>query len=123
MWDHGCHCPDCPGDLNNDGEIESLDLALVLGAWGSCPSPGDCCEDLDCSGDVGAGDSVIVVANWGLCTGRSPSDGDGSLTLAEALELMDYESVDAFITWLLSTDSDEAFEAVQYLLSLLTDGP
>ena len=124
MWDHGCHCPDCPGDLDDNGEIEAFDLALVLGAWGPCPAPPqDCCEDLDCSGDVGAGDTAIVLGNWGLCTGRSPSDGDGSLTLAEALELMDYGSVDAFINWLLSADTDEAFEGVQYLYSLLTDGP
>lgn len=121
MWDHGCHCPDCPGDLNNDGEIEAFDLALVLGAWGPCPSQGDCCKDLDCSGGVGAGDSAIVLANWGLCTGRSPSDGDGSPTLTEALALMDYDSVDEFVTWLLSGDTNEAFESVQYLHSLLTE--
>ena len=45
------------------------------------------------------------------------------MTLEEALALMDYESVDAFINWLLSADTDEAFEGVQYLHSLLTDGP
>lgn len=72
---------------------------------------------------MGAGDTAIVLGNWGLCTGRSSSDGEGSLTLAEALALMDYGSVDAFSNWLLSADTDEAFEGVQYLLSLLTDGP
>jgi len=27
----------CPGDLNDDGEVNGADLSILLGAWGACP--------------------------------------------------------------------------------------
>ena len=27
----------CPGDINGDGDVDAIDLALILGAWGVCP--------------------------------------------------------------------------------------
>ena len=31
-------CPaTCPGDLNHDGTVDGIDLAIILGAWGVCP--------------------------------------------------------------------------------------
>ena len=31
-------CPEpCPGDIDNDGDVDTADLLTLLGAWGACP--------------------------------------------------------------------------------------
>jgi len=53
-----------PGDLNNDGFVNSADLDLVRGNWGAAGSPGmpgDANED----GFVNSADLDLVRANWG----------------------------------------------------------
>ncbi len=30
-------CPSCAGDVNGDGRVDGVDVATVLGAWGTCP--------------------------------------------------------------------------------------
>lgn len=125
----GAHNMDCPclADFNGDGEVEAFDLGFLLGSWGPCPAPpAACLADLDCDGTVEAADLAILLGSWGPCTGGGDSGGgggDGSLTLEEALALMDYESVDEFIDWIQSETQDQVLEAAQYLHSLLTDGP
>jgi hypothetical protein len=53
---------DCePADLDCDGKVGNVDLALLLGAWGSV-NPA---FDLDGSGSVGAGDLAILLGAWG----------------------------------------------------------
>ena len=111
--------------MSADGRRRHRPLRLLLGAWGPCPDPpAGCIADLDCDDTVGGADTAILLGVWGDCpVGASDGGGggDGSLTLEEALALMDYESVDEFVTWLLSADTNEAFESVQYLHSLLTE--
>lgn len=53
--------PAIPGDLNDDGLVNGLDLALVLGSWGPCV---DCPADLNDDGMVGGADISIVLGNW-----------------------------------------------------------
>ena len=55
---------DCPGDVNDDGAVNSLDLVAVLATWGACA---DCDEDFDFSGVVGVNELVTILANWGAC--------------------------------------------------------
>ncbi len=60
----------CLGDFDSDGHIGAFDLAVLLGAWGSCPEPPALClPDLEGSGDgiVGAGDLAVLLGNWGPC--------------------------------------------------------
>lgn len=54
----------CPvaGDLNGDGLVNGMDLALLLGAWGSCTG---CAADLDGSGSVNGMDLAILLGQWG----------------------------------------------------------
>lgn len=53
-------------DLNGDGVVGAPDLALLLGAWGPCPSePAPCAGDLDGDGVVGAADLAIMLGSWG----------------------------------------------------------
>ncbi|MEY3022931.1 MAG: Dockerin type domain, partial [Planctomycetota bacterium] len=52
-----------PGDFNGDGEIDALDLALLLGSWGDCPE-GACPADLNCDGVVDALDLSSLLGDW-----------------------------------------------------------
>ncbi len=53
-----------PGDLNNDGLVNGVDLAIVLSNWGICGS-GACPADIDRDGLVNGVDLAIVLSNWG----------------------------------------------------------
>lgn len=50
-----------PGDLNGDGVIDGLDLALLLGSWGVC---GGCPTDLNGDGVVDGVDLAILLGGW-----------------------------------------------------------
>jgi Dockerin type I domain len=56
---------DILGDLNGDGVVSGLDLALLLGQWGRCPATGGCAADLDGSGVVNGLDLAMLLAAWG----------------------------------------------------------
>jgi hypothetical protein len=51
-------------DLNDDGDVDGFDLALLLGAWGACPQRGPCPADLDGSGAVNGFDLATLLAAW-----------------------------------------------------------
>jgi subtilisin family serine protease len=48
------------GDIDGDGAVDSVDIALLLSAWGTA----DIRADLDGSGQVGSADITILLANW-----------------------------------------------------------
>ncbi len=52
-------------DLNADGSVGAVDLAILLGAWGQCPARGKCPADLDGDGTVGPEDLAMLLGNWG----------------------------------------------------------
>ncbi|MCZ6654471.1 MAG: hypothetical protein O7D91_15760 [Planctomycetota bacterium] len=128
-------CP-CPADLDGDGEVGSGDLAILLGAWG--PNPGHP-ADLDCDTVVGPGDLAILLGNWGPC-GMSASwnggpDGLGAqrfargggndcLPLEDAVQMLGFADVDAFIAWVLSEVPPEwVYQVAQFLVRLLDHWP
>lgn len=51
-------------DLNDDGEVNSTDLGLLLQSWGPCL---DCAADLDGNGVVNAQDLGLLYVEWGPC--------------------------------------------------------
>lgn len=55
-----------PADLNLDGSVNSVDLALLLGAWGGCGDCGHCPFDLNDDCTVDAADLSIVLGGWTL---------------------------------------------------------
>jgi len=57
----------CPGDLNDDGEVNGADLSILLGAWGECPPKGSCAADLNDDGEVNGADLSILLGAWGAC--------------------------------------------------------
>ncbi|MFO0828168.1 MAG: hypothetical protein U0572_08455 [Phycisphaerales bacterium] len=60
VWRAFVLTPHNAADLNNDGVVDSLDLAILLGAWGRSGSP----ADLDGDGTVGSRDLGILLGSW-----------------------------------------------------------
>ena len=60
--------PSCPEDLNGDGVVNSLDMVILLNAFGNCPaSPASCPADLNGDGVVNALDVIILSNAYGDC--------------------------------------------------------
>lgn len=57
--------PLIPGDLNNTGNVDGADLAILLGSWGPCKDCDDCLADIDGSCQVDGSDLAILLGNWG----------------------------------------------------------
>lgn len=55
--------PACPGDLDDDGIVNGLDLGTLLGFWNL---PG---ADLDGDGTTSGADLAILLSAWGTCGG------------------------------------------------------
>jgi hypothetical protein len=55
----------CPGDLNGTGQVDAVDMSILLGAWGG---PGG---DVNGDGLTGAQDLAALLAAWGECPGCS----------------------------------------------------
>ncbi len=56
----------CRGDITGNGQVDGLDLAAVLGAWGTSGSSEFNC-DVDRDGIVGGADLSYVLGSWGQC--------------------------------------------------------
>lgn len=56
--------PECPGDINEDGVVGSIDLTEVLASWGYCLG---CPADINGDHLVDVYDLCIVLADWGTC--------------------------------------------------------
>ena len=54
-----------PGDINNDGVVNILDLLEVVANWGASGPPRTIPADVDGSGVVDIGDLLFVVSHWG----------------------------------------------------------
>jgi hypothetical protein len=52
------------GDLDGDGEVDGIDLATLLAAWGACAA-GCCPADLNGNGVVNGFDLAILLGAWG----------------------------------------------------------
>jgi hypothetical protein len=59
--------PTCLGDINGDNVVNVSDLLLLLGAWGTCPTPDNCPGDFNGDGVVNVADLLIMLSAWGAC--------------------------------------------------------
>ena len=62
----GASCDPCPGDVDESGAVNAVDLAAILNTWGSDGGkyPG---ADIDGNGTVDASDLTAVLSSWGAC--------------------------------------------------------
>ncbi|MHC4786821.1 MAG: right-handed parallel beta-helix repeat-containing protein, partial [Planctomycetota bacterium] len=79
--------PLCPADLDGDGDVNVIDLLLLIGAWGQCPpAPDPCPADLNLDGFVNVLDLLALIGNWGPCPGVPcvwDVNGDGLVDQAD----------------------------------------
>jgi len=54
--------PTCPGDINDDGDVNGVDLGILLGSWDQSGA-----ADLNHDGIVNGIDLGILLGNWGPC--------------------------------------------------------
>ena len=56
----------CPGDVDENGAVNGIDLAAVLAAWNTNGTayPG---SDVNHDGAVNGQDLAITLSNWGIC--------------------------------------------------------
>lgn len=59
-----------PADINHDGDVNTDDLILLIGSWGSCPlpCPPRCLADIAPPGGnciVNTDDLIVIITNWG----------------------------------------------------------
>jgi len=112
----------CKADINGNGTVDGTDMAMLLGAWGTCNSP--CPSDLTSSNVVDGADLTILFGAWGGCVtnaammagpneeGEASSAWVGPLTpqmLAEAFGFTDVTEVAQYLGSL-------EFETMQSLL-------
>ncbi len=64
--DAGESCRPCPGDITGGGQVNGVDLAAILGAWGT-DGQGKLDCDINDDGTVDATDLSVVLAGWGTC--------------------------------------------------------
>jgi len=56
----------CFEDANADGNVDGVDLAVLLSQWGNC-SPAACQCDFNSDGAVNAADLALLLSMWGPC--------------------------------------------------------
>jgi hypothetical protein len=79
---------DAYADMDNDGDIDAADCALLRAITGGGPcAPPACPGDVDGNGTVGLSDIAIVTSNWTLTVPPAPAaadqDGNGSIGLGD----------------------------------------
>jgi hypothetical protein len=58
-----CEQAPCPGDVSGDGQVDGVDLALILSEWGG-PGSSDSSADVNADGVVEGKDLAIVLSGW-----------------------------------------------------------
>jgi hypothetical protein len=68
----GVTTPSCLGDIDQNGVVDAVDLAYLLGAWG--PSGSDIPEDINGDSFVDAVDLAYLLGAWGDCNSEGIED-------------------------------------------------
>ena len=70
--------PQCPGDLDGNGTIDNVDLAMLLARYGRCY---DCEADLTGDGYVDRDDIDEIMALWGDCAAGVFGDASSNVKI------------------------------------------
>jgi hypothetical protein len=63
----GSSCAPCAADLDRNGAVDGIDLAVILNNWGTNGGKDYPNADIDGDGTIGGSDLAQVLGNWGLC--------------------------------------------------------
>jgi hypothetical protein len=75
--------PPCPRDLSGNGNVDVVDLLMIIGSWGPCAG---CPADFNDDGLVNVVDLLALIANFGPCPGVPcvwDVNGDGVVDLSD----------------------------------------
>ena len=64
--DAGISCDPCLGDISGDGEVNGVEIAILMDLWATS-SEGNFDADLNNDGTVSGADLSIVLDRWGEC--------------------------------------------------------
>ena len=64
--EQGVAC-NCPADLDGNGNVDAVDLAVILSKWGTNGGKDYPQADVDGSGEIDGADLATVLSNWGPC--------------------------------------------------------
>ncbi len=59
--------PPCPGDISGSGNVDGVDLTVLLGLWGTDGTGGEFLADITDDGVVDGADLTVVLGAWGAC--------------------------------------------------------
>ncbi len=76
-----------PGDVDNDGDVDAMDIQAVAGRWHDIPVLGNP-HDLDGDGDIDVVDVMKVSANWGRSCGAPATTAGRSLTSTPVVRIV-----------------------------------
>ena len=65
--DAGASCDPCAADLDGNGEVNGIDLAIILGKWGTNGGKDYPNADIDGDGTIGGADLAQILGAWGAC--------------------------------------------------------
>jgi formylglycine-generating enzyme required for sulfatase activity len=74
----------CPGDINNDGAVNSSDLATVLSGWGGCPVSAPTISQVTPNSGPSAGGTVFFIGGENLNRATSVTVGGVAATILAA---------------------------------------
>jgi hypothetical protein len=64
--EQGVAC-DCPADIDGSGAVNAIDLAIVIGYWGTDGGKDYPQADIDSSGEIDGADLATLLGSWGAC--------------------------------------------------------
>ncbi|MHC4126584.1 MAG: dockerin type I domain-containing protein [Planctomycetota bacterium] len=79
----------CPWDLSGNGNVDVVDLLMVIGSWGPCAG---CPSDFNDDGLVNVMDLLALIANFGPCPGAPciwDVNGDGVVDQADLRQVQE----------------------------------
>ncbi len=118
-------CPwDCQMNAPADGRVGTDDLNTLLTQWGQTCTTCDFGAGPD---GVGNEDRQALLAHWGRCgcTGvgsESAAGPESELTLEDAIAIMGFDGVDAYLAWGQQATEAEVYASTVALVAILGSG-
>ncbi len=57
----------CAADIDESGQVDVVDVLLLLALWGDADTPAADAADVNQDGIVAVDDLLIVIGGWGPC--------------------------------------------------------